>query len=155
MGRKRTQPNERSEGVCVSCHRPAPIIASDIFPEYCPTCYKREYAWRHARMRGIQERANFWTDAECEIVRQQFGAASRWELLLALPGRSWKSIKHKALELGVVRGRDAEYRAIIADEPTRADEYWQQWADSRAQTPTHPAIAELISAERRILRTLH
>jgi len=59
-----------------------------------------------ARKAKVPRQNPNWTDKELEILERMYPRASVEDLLLALPGRSWRGIKVKATKHGVRRDLD-------------------------------------------------
>jgi hypothetical protein len=55
-----------------------------------------------------------WTEAEEQVLKTNFGSVARKELLRLLPGRTYRGIKQKALNLGLLkRPSEEELRAQV------------------------------------------
>ena len=73
------------------------------------TGFTQEVSIRRSRVKGIRE--GFWTDQEMETLRTMFPEASWEDMLNALPGRTVKSISHKADKMELKRVKGARQRA--------------------------------------------
>lgn len=66
-----------------------------------------------------------YTKAEDDILRKAWKTWTRWEILAALPDRSWSGIDHRARALGLKRDRNREAIKAASEKANAA-----RWGDN-------------------------
>ena len=142
----------RKMGICRICAEERLICQGNIVPGVCRTCYGKERARKDREAKGALRRNTFWTEDESILLMKLWRNVPPSELLAALPHRTWAACEMQMHQLR--KKMQAQVDAECADHRIRSSEYWQRWAAQRQHEPMHPAIAELIQTERRILTAI-
>ena len=149
-------PRSMRVGICADCGREMPLVNSARFSGLCRGCYNS--AMVKASNAGPQGRRIAWTPAEETRLRDMYADASKAALLAAFPHRSWFSIYHRASALGLHGGCINQWchanATNLDHEPIRSLAQLSAEAAALDDGTIDPLVADLIAAERKILRQL-
>lgn len=120
-----------------------------------------ELTWRHGRVkdellikRPYKKERQCWTDAELEVLKNHYAAASQDELMEMLPDRTWGAIAAKGTRLGLsrvgIQGVGGSEFAYTPEEDELVQRYYADEIDLREAMSTGRSAVSIRKRAKRL-----